>query len=119
MADDSDDKKVLPFDSVRAPSLPSKPKEADAEVYSILENQPHMSGKATCLHCGGHWDAVNPVGTACFTCPECGLQTGVWCGAALPEEYWQCNCGCVYFALSVTGEEICAHCGADQARFDD
>ncbi len=84
------------------------------EVVNILKNQPHMEGLCVCLGCKYSWYAVMPAGSVALTCPNCNLDKGVLQGTVHPEEFWQCDCGCVHFLISADMSTICAHCGLAQ-----
>lgn len=84
------------------------------EVIDIQANLPHLSGEAICLNCSYKWVAVAPVGVVSLECAECGLMKGVFKNVVCPDSYWQCNCGCVHFFISSTGNTLCAHCGKVQ-----
>ena len=77
---------------------------------------PHVSGKARCLHCRHEWTAVAPVGTYELECPECHLLKGVMvgmCDLAEGTERWVCKCGCDLFLITSEGS-FCASCGGFQ-----
>ncbi len=93
-----------------------------AEIVSLdqkrLENSPHLSGHAHCVHCGHKWVAVAPVGTRELECPECHTIKGAFTGGCEPEIGWTCNCGCYLFTISPKGV-ICWECGQYQTGFQE
>lgn len=84
------------------------------DLVSILIKQVHNEGTARCLHCGYEWQAVAPVGTEWFECPECHLIKGIYVNVCVPESYWECKCGSMFYCLSATHNLVCAKCGTVQ-----
>ena len=79
---------------------------------------PHLCGKAKCLHCSHRWVAVSPVGVVeGLECPNCKLNKGVMvnlCGAEENSLVWTCHCGCDVFYLTPLFAR-CLGCGTPQS----
>ena len=84
-----------------------------AKVIDIFAKEPHLNGEAVCLNCKHKWTAISPVGTYSLECPECKVHKGVYNGVCIPEETWECECGCLHFFISPEYAR-CAHCGIQQ-----
>jgi hypothetical protein len=85
-------------------------KAMTAEVVDINANRPHLSGKAKCLECHHEWVNVAPAGLHHFECPKCGLLKGVYHAVVMPDELFQCHCGCASYFIGRYGC-MCALCG--------
>ena len=86
------------------------------KITHIRARQPHMTGKAVCLHCKHEWTAVAEIGTVALDCSKCGTGQGVFSGIALPDDpvpLWICDCGCRHFFISPS-HAYCCHCGLAQ-----
>lgn len=79
--------------------------------------EPHGTGEAFCAGCGHVWQAVVPVGTTEFECPECHAHKGRWRFEFTPPGgmVWTCNCGNQLFNSTPDGV-FCPQCGTF-ARF--
>ena len=88
-------------------------------VIELKRSEPEekwLEGKAMCVECSHKWEAVAPVGTTLFDCPECGTHKGAWVGIVEPPgDRWECNhCEGQLFFVTRTGF-FCAKCGVEQA----
>lgn len=101
-----------------------------AEVLSLDQYRPHMTGQARCTACGHDFVAVAPVGETWFECPKRGTERALLRYPVLDEPAWpneyQCNCGCSVFAIrSDSSGDVriaCLSCGVTQnpwASIDD
>lgn len=85
------------------------------DVINLSDHSPHLQGEAICVNCGHVWQAVAPVGTfADLECPSCKMMKGALRFGVVPEEYWECGCGCHLFTVAGDGEIVCWQCGAGQ-----
>lgn len=89
-----------------------------SKVVDIRSKSPHMTGRCVCLQCKNKWVGVAEIGTTCLQCPSCGLDKGVFSAVAMPESYWECECGCAHFAIGLSST-ICLYCGLAQNFGDD
>jgi hypothetical protein len=86
------------------------------EVIDITANLPHTEGPAVCLQCKHEWHCVAPTGTMAFECPECGTMKGVFQGICMPDDVYECECGCSYCFIAGTGSVMCVNCGVTHAN---
>lgn len=87
------------------------------DVVNLADRRPHLQGKVRCMNCGHIWEAVAPVGTFTFDCPQCDSHRGLWDAQCEPEPgkpWWTCNCGNNFFYIQPL-RICCAACGAPQA----
>jgi predicted RNA-binding Zn-ribbon protein involved in translation (DUF1610 family) len=78
------------------------------------ERSPHLSGPAHCLSCNHEWQAVAPVGTVWFDCPNCSLMMGRLANDVMvDEDHWECGCGNTMFYVTPT-QIYCPVCGKEQ-----
>lgn len=77
----------------------------------------HGQSEAFCMQCGHVWQAVAPIGTTRFECPECHSMKGLWRFEFAPsvgQMVRECNCGNQLFYLTPDGH-MCANCGTYQS----
>lgn len=79
-------------------------------VVELDKFRPHVSGQAKCAGCNHEWVAVAPTGTVQLECPNCERLTGRFYCGAMPETFFECNCGSSCFVLSPHAA-ICYSCG--------
>lgn len=90
-----------------------------AEIVTLAEHRPHMTGEARCIECRHEWETSAPVGTVRLECPSCGLDKGAWTGGCeTGADLWTCDCGNDLYVIH--GDRImCARCGlAQHGMFD-
>lgn len=81
-----------------------------ADVISIDNYRPQLSGPAICSSCRHEWSAVAPTGTRELECPGCGSMNGLWKVCFAPETFYECGCGCHLFYVVPDGCR-CRQCG--------
>ena len=77
---------------------------------------PHGAGTAKCIDCKHEWQAVVPIGTEWFECPQCLTHKGRWKFSFYPnvgDTIRVCKCGNDLFHLTPEGH-LCANCGVYQ-----
>jgi len=88
-----------------------------AEIISLDDLKPHMSGEARCLLCGHKWVSVSPTGTIWLECSECHTMKGTYIYPAIRDgAHWTCNCGNDLFYATPDGF-YCPNCGEWQRGF--
>lgn len=80
-----------------------------------IEQGPHVTGQAICMHCRHKWAAVRPLTDDAedMQCPACGLPRGVWeYNFTVPEgPIWTCAyCPSQAFKLTPVAA-YCIGCG--------
>jgi hypothetical protein len=84
-----------------------------AEIVSLAEHRPHLSGSAECCGCRHQWQAVAPIGVEKLECPACHLDKGFWAKPVLRAgDAWTCNCGSQLFRIAPHCGPYCVNCGA-------
>lgn len=75
---------------------------------------PHLVGRAECLACHHHWEAVALVGAVWLVCPSCEVKRGVFINRIERDApSWRCDCGNDLFTVTPT-DVYCPNCGAIQ-----
>lgn len=86
-----------------------------AEIVSLNERRPHLSGIFKCGACKKEWDGVAPVGTSSFECPFCGSERAYSKHhVSMPEgslAYTCLSCDGYLFSFNLDGDALCAGCG--------